>query len=184
MKEQILALRAEGKTYREIQTIVNCSKSTINYYCAEDGKDKVGTRQKKRRLVSHPYMSKIERFNCVKRHTRTRKNLRSEKRRFTDKVYDFCTVNGNKNMLFTVQDVINKFGENPKCYLTGVEIDIYKPSTYHFDHIVPVSRGGENTIDNLGICTREANFCKRDLTHQEFLQLCQKVVDYANLSVV
>lgn len=33
MKEQILKLRKEGKTYSQIKEIVGCSKSTISYHC-------------------------------------------------------------------------------------------------------------------------------------------------------
>jgi 5-methylcytosine-specific restriction endonuclease McrA len=45
MKEQILSLRKEGKTYREIQKIVNCSRSLISYYVNPEGKTK--NRQRK-----------------------------------------------------------------------------------------------------------------------------------------
>ena len=38
MKEQILKLRGEGKTYNEIRKLLNCSKSTISYHCSVDGK--------------------------------------------------------------------------------------------------------------------------------------------------
>lgn len=83
---------------------------------------------------------------------------------------------------FTVDDVINKFGEKPKCYLTGVEIDIYQTTTYHFDHIVPVSKGGDNSINNLGICTKMANMAKTNMTYDEFVELCKKVVEQHSLS--
>jgi transposase len=33
LKTEILQLRAEKKSYREIQKILNCSKGTINYHC-------------------------------------------------------------------------------------------------------------------------------------------------------
>lgn len=33
MKEKIIKLRKDGKTYNEIQEILKCSKSTISYYC-------------------------------------------------------------------------------------------------------------------------------------------------------
>ena len=40
MKEQILKLRGEGKTYKEITEILGCGKSTIAYYCGENQKEK------------------------------------------------------------------------------------------------------------------------------------------------
>ena len=38
MKEKILKLRLEGKTYNEIQKELNCAKSTISYHCSVNGK--------------------------------------------------------------------------------------------------------------------------------------------------
>lgn len=40
MKEQILKLRSEGKTYTEIKEILKCSKGTISFYCGEGQKEK------------------------------------------------------------------------------------------------------------------------------------------------
>lgn len=86
-------------------------------------------------------------------------------------------------MPITEQQVIDKFGENPKCYLTGKEIDISKPRTYQFDHKVPASRGGTNTIDNLGICSRTANLAKSDMTHDEFIEFCKTVLIHHGFEV-
>lgn len=41
MKEGILKLRAEGKTYNEIKEILGCSKGTISYHCGIKREDKV-----------------------------------------------------------------------------------------------------------------------------------------------
>ncbi len=47
MKEEILKLRSEGKSYREIELALGCSKGTIYYHCAPDAKTKnVRTRLK------------------------------------------------------------------------------------------------------------------------------------------
>ncbi len=82
-------------------------------------------------------------------------------------------------MNFTVDEVIEKFGENPRCYLTGERINIHKPRTYQFDHIIPKSRGGTSDIDNLGICTKQANLAKSDMTLDEFMNLCNVVLQNA-----
>lgn len=50
MKEQILKLRNEGKTYREIESIVGCSRSLISYYVNPTGKTKHLDRQNKNRF--------------------------------------------------------------------------------------------------------------------------------------
>lgn len=49
MKDKILKLRKEGKSYNEIQAILGCSKGTISYYCSDNQKDKALKRQAKRR---------------------------------------------------------------------------------------------------------------------------------------
>lgn len=49
MKEQILKLRSEGKTYKQIKDITGASKSTISYYCGVGQKDKTLKRNRKRR---------------------------------------------------------------------------------------------------------------------------------------
>lgn len=40
MKEQILKLRKEGKTYKEIVEELNCAKSTVSYHCGKGQKEK------------------------------------------------------------------------------------------------------------------------------------------------
>jgi DNA-binding CsgD family transcriptional regulator len=40
VKEKILELKKEGKSYRQIQKILNCSKGTISYHLGENQKEK------------------------------------------------------------------------------------------------------------------------------------------------
>jgi DNA-binding CsgD family transcriptional regulator len=37
LKNEIVQMRNEGKSYREIQKILNCSRGTINYHCRNTG---------------------------------------------------------------------------------------------------------------------------------------------------
>ena len=37
LKSDIVQLRNEGKSYREIQKLLNCSRGTINYHCRKTG---------------------------------------------------------------------------------------------------------------------------------------------------
>lgn len=46
MKDEILRLRAEGKSYRDIQGILNCSKSTISYHLGDGQRKKTNERNK------------------------------------------------------------------------------------------------------------------------------------------
>ena len=87
------------------------------------------------------------------------------------------------NTFFTIDDVISKFGLNPRCYITGRLIDINKPKTYNFDHKIPTSRGGNNNIDNLGICTILANQAKFNMTPDELFNFCREVLEYQGYGV-
>lgn len=181
MKEQILKLRLEGKTYTEIVSILNCSLGTVSYYCGINQKEKFRERHRKNRRVMHPFQLKLEWF-----FTQTKSRKHNQKSRINalglinkkiDKFHE-TKLGAYMQRTFSTNDVLAKFGEHPRCYLTGEEIDIYEPRTYQFDHIIPRSRGGTNTLDNLGICTRQANLAKNDMTHDEFLNFCKKVVEY------
>lgn len=185
MKEKILELRKQGKSYNEISNILNCAKSSVSYHCNEQIRIKHFIRQKHYRKQNHPYVAKINRFRNEKINNSKKTFITAKTRKqLTDKVIDFQKRGNLMNQIkFAVEDVINKFGENPKCYLTGQEIDVNKPSTYHFDHIIPVSRGGDNSLDNLGICTKNANLAKKDMTPDEFINLCKQVLKYNNVSL-
>jgi len=71
-KENILKLRAEGKTYREIQQQLGCSKSTISYHLGYGQKEKTHRRTRERRkdirkrLID--YKSGIPCLDCGKRY--------------------------------------------------------------------------------------------------------------------
>lgn len=54
MKDEILKLRKEGKSYKEIKKILNCSLSTISYYCGDGQKEKTlnRTRVRKKNILT------------------------------------------------------------------------------------------------------------------------------------
>jgi len=178
---EIKQLRQEGLTYDQIKDRLGCSKGTICYHLGTNQQEKHNARKRKFRAKQHPYYSKIQTFHVTKETVRTASQLRKWYKSLSDKVRlfhkDHTMQKTNTKPTFTVEDVIAKFGEKPKCYLTGEELDIYQPRAYQFDHIVPVSRGGSNSIDNLGLCTKEANQAKSDMTLDEFIQLCKRVVE-------
>ena len=55
-KEQILKLRSEGKSYREIEKILGCSKGTIAYHIGEGQKDKTNQNKKNNRKKVQEYL--------------------------------------------------------------------------------------------------------------------------------
>ena len=69
------------------------------------------------------------------------------------------------------------------CYLTGREIDLKDTSSYHFDHIVPRSKGGTNDLDNLGVACGDANRAKSDMHTGEFVELCKDVLEHHGYKV-
>lgn len=65
-KEDILRLRAEGKTYRQIQKELGCSKSTIAYHCGEGQKTKTRERtQRIRRQTAYELREYKESQGCL-----------------------------------------------------------------------------------------------------------------------
>ena len=176
MKEKILQLREEGKTYKQIQEILNCSKSTISYYCGVGQKEKVKDRTKKRReniilkkLETYKYRKNRYKKECVRKFNKRDNSVQGK-------------INKDFETTFTWETVIEKFGEDAKCYLTGIDINLFKDE-YHFDHIIPVSRGGNNSLENLGILTPTVNNMKGDLTTDELLMWCIKNLEHNGYSI-
>lgn len=81
-------------------------------------------------------------------------------------------------MRFNAKQLLEKIGEDPVCQLTGRPIDLSDGPSYHLDHIVPKTKGGDNSLSNCQILCREANQAKGDLTPEEFLKLCEEVISW------
>ena len=129
--------------------------------------------QTRRRRLRIPLHQRVARFKM--------------KKQMRDKADLFQRRNGSKagirNSSFTYKDVLAKFGDAPVCYLTGVAVDWQRPETFVFDHVVPATRGGENCLENLGLLSPLANKMKSDLTVQEFLTVCQQVLQHYGFTV-
>lgn len=50
MKDKILQLRSEGKSYKQIKIILNCSSGTIAYHCGDGQKEKANQRKRNKKL--------------------------------------------------------------------------------------------------------------------------------------
>lgn len=165
------------KSYQQTCEKFKCAKSTVYYHVSVNGKSQNVERNRRFRSNTEPLKIKFEKFINRTYTEKENKIQNSIKRAIYDKISDFqrkgFTMSNNK---FTYEDLINKIGTNPKCYLTGETIDLSNPKTYQLDHIIPISKGGTNTLDNLGICTREANIAKHNMTPEQFIELCKKVV--------
>ena len=171
MKKSILKLRDEGKSYNEIKKIIGCSKSTISYYCGIRQKEKTNIRTKKRR--ENILVSKLERFKYRKVRTIKEQIRKFNKRDNLSK----DSVDKNITTTFNIDDVINKFGMETTCYLTGEKISLCVDN-FQLDHIVPSSRGGDNSLENMGITHSIANQMKNSLLVNELIEWCVKILNH------
>lgn len=183
LKEKILQLRKQGLSYDKIVKELGCAKSTVAYHCNQTSKDKSDIGRKHRRKNQHPLAKKLESF--LYRYDYRTRRVKCTKRRWRQALHDklrcFSRVeNGSMpgRPDITVDEALEFFGDFPTCYLTGEPIDLERPSTYTLDHKIPHTRGGTNTLDNMGLCTMKANMAKGDMTPEEFIEFCKTVVDF------
>jgi 5-methylcytosine-specific restriction endonuclease McrA len=66
------------------------------------------------------------------------------------------------------------YNQRGRCAYTGKKLD----RTAQVDHKIPASRGGTNDSSNLHWVCAEANFVKRDRTHDEFISICSDIAEY------
>lgn len=170
MKQKILTLRQEGKTYREIQKTLNCSLSLVAYYCNNTSKEKNRQQQIKWK-ENNTLAIKLDTFNNFKRRLKYQSDEFQRKKTGPGKI-----PRKDKTTSFKWQDVFRKIEENPFCYLTGDKLNLSDPKAFSFDHILPVSKGGSNDFENLGVCTMMANQSKHSMTVDEYIELCKKVL--------
>lgn len=156
MKERILQLRQEGKSYDEIVELLRCSKSTVSYHCNPIVREAI-LRRNREKYHDRKLAKRITQFR--------RRNKGPIKTRPVD-----------SSDRYGVKQVLERIGANPKCYITGKPIDILDTSSWTLDHIVPVCKGGPNSLDNMGLCLRQINEAKGELLLEEFVQLCRDVI--------
>lgn len=163
-KQQILELRKKGFTYKKIQETLGCNKSTVSYHCNKNRQEKMRQYQRKydreSRAGNYPIKALTQKIRRFHRTLTTRTST------------DYISIS------FSVDDLIQKIGLNPKCSLTGIDINLADPETYSLDHIIPKSKGGSCTIDNCQIVCSAVNKAKHDLYMEDFIQLCKNVISY------
>jgi hypothetical protein len=168
-------LRAARLGYNKIAAETKINEGTVRYWCNPEKWKATNAKSKLAYKLSHPLMTKLSTY-------RLRKSafgkVRGFKRRGGSKVLNGSTLNG-----FTLADVLQKIGPNPTCYLTGRPIDLNAPKTYTFDHITPATRGGDNSLKNLGLLCTSVNKMKSDLTVEELLAVCAEILRYNGYTV-
>ena len=181
MKEKIMQLRQAGLSYKAISNQLSCSKSLVNYYCVDD-QENSKTRRNKRR-DENPGLEAVERFSRKKSHCTRRFKAIPTIKDVREKVRSFRRREGSKvtsikeGAIFTYHKMLEVYADQQRCYLTGRPIDLMNTNTYSLDHIIPATRGGDNSFENMGIACPQANWAKSDMTLDEFVQLCVEVVE-------
>jgi len=66
-----------------------------------------------------------------------------------------------------------------KCAITGLKLT---PETLSVDHIIPISKGGSHTVDNLRLVHKDINHMKNHYDDGYFLEMCKLVAD--NFTVI
>ena len=173
MKNEILKLRSEGLSYTAIAEKLKCAKSTVAYYCNNTTKDKANSLRKHRLRtnISTILDAKLRRIMVRRGNDFKRRGIGRDRLKVAEKT-------------FTTDELVEFALNNQYCYLTGKPIDLYSKSSYHLDHIVPLDKGGTNTLDNLGLASKEANIAKQDMTVKEFLSFCIDVLEFNGYAVL
>ncbi len=91
---------------------------------------------------------------------------------------DFFRWKARKSYVHLTAEQLKQLWESQMglCALTGRSLG----SNPQLDHIVPKTRGGDDSCVNLRWLCAEANQAKRNLLDDEFIQLCREVVTFAD----
>lgn len=188
-KEQILKLRQQNKTYSEIANILKCARSVVCYHCGVGQKEKTYQRSLKyNQKIGYLHFINKKIYAFLGTGYQAKNNRELNKNKFYRKIASFTKTLKHKGGKMTeevnTKSVLKKIGKTPKCYLTGRPINLNKSSTYQFDHIIPKSKGGTNDLANLGIACKEANIAKHNLYLDDFIKLCQDVLEHNGYQVI
>lgn len=179
---RILELKSQGLGYNKIMEILGCSRGAICYHCGIGQKEKQKLRCQKFRedilQVKYGNFLKIRNIGDS-----TESILKDIEKILKMKLREFFRnyEDGSEIHMFKINELKEKIGNNPMCYLTGRPIDLTKSRSYSLDHIIPSSKGGLNTLENCGLTCSQANKAKSDMTLDEFYKLCKEVISHNNL---
>jgi len=179
LKEKIVSLREKGISYRDIEKELRCSRSTVCYHLGDGQKEKSRSRRRRGRKLN-PLQKKADNFRNAKHRPKERQLItQSWGIRLKNKCGRF-RMDKNKRITTTWndKDLLEKVGKNPTCYLTGESLDLEDTYNYHTDHIIPKSRGGDNSLENCGLATKIANEMKGDQTVDELIRNCKKLLEH------
>jgi len=167
LKDQILALRQDGKTLAQIKLELQCSFSTVAYHLYHKTRRSTVKRVYNRRRLK----PRTDWDNILYRKYCQFFRLGH----YRDKIVDKKT--------FSFETLCASLDKHPVCYLTGRPVNLSDPKDFSLDHKLPVSRGGLNDLSNLGVASATANVAKNSLTESEFVELCTQVLIHHGYAV-
>ena len=188
LKEKVLELKSKGLNQSQIVEKLGCARSTVCWHFnpekqlkkAQDRKKKIPDYEVKNcRNMSRFFCAKTENKQPFKikdltfgqAHVNNRNRLKCFSRHYKSNKMEQKTK---------INSVKEKYGITESnttfiCRYTAKILDWTRPAEYQYDHIIPRSRGGENTLENLQIISKEANQAKGDMTHEEFVNFIKLV---------
>ena len=184
LHKKIIALRQKQLTYTQIIKVLNCSRSTVSYALRK--RTRMLAKQSNANMPVH--YKRIQNKIYTFKNPTTRKTplpiwyLNSTSRQIS-KAISTKAHTFQRRMAFNYKDVHKKYGDHFSCALTGRPLKFNEPQTYEYDHIMPHSRGGDNSLSNLQILCPEANQAKGMMTDEEFKDLCKEVIIHAGYKI-
>ena len=202
-KKLIKGIHNCGASYNQISKHLSISKSSISYHLGKGVKERMFKYRKQqfKQNLMFVIVKKADNFKSKRFTIKEKKptKYKSIERIMNAKSQTFKkeykgknkmkrknnTGQGNFSKHWTAKEALEHIGgkDNSYCYLTGVKLDLFKSDSYHFDHILPPIKGGTNDLYNLGAATKKANQSKSDMTVEEYLKLCSKVLEHHGYSV-
>jgi hypothetical protein len=138
MKEQILRLRSEGKTYKEISQITGKSKGTIAYHCGDNQKEKASIRREKNRTATCSCGNKKSKISEVCNDCR----VKERRDALLNRTIESCM--SHKNPFVHVRKVarvlMEESGREKKCAVCGFDAHV------EVCHIKPISQFDRETL--------------------------------------
>lgn len=133
---------------------------------------------------------------CVRERASTHRKSNLEYYSNYHKEYNLNYINRAKNILrkiktrskiknaefnLPLERIVEAF-ENGVCERTGIPFDFSSPTETHFNFFAPSidkkNPFGDYTIENVQIVCNAYNFGKGQMTDNEFIDFCRKVIEY------
>ena len=123
------------------------------------------------KFVQSPYTSEEQKY-CSSNCRSIAYFIANPERRQISYRYKQAVNNGEFNKDITIYKLIERDGE--RCYLCGENVlfslDRYDLRYPTIEHVIPISRGGTHSWDNVKVACRDCNLRKSTMTDEEFLE--------------